>query len=642
MNTDYYKKIRNFAIIAHIDHGKSTLADRMLDLTGTVSKREMKDRVLDTLELEQERGITIKLQTARMIFNYSGEDTRFKSEEPYILNLIDTPGHVDFSYEVSRSIAASEAAILLIDATQGIQAQTLTTVYKALEYDLEIIPVINKIDLPSAQVEQTKEELFNTFGFTPDEILLASGKSGIGVIEILNHIIEKCPAPDTSKYIKGEFSGENVAPRLLIYDSFYHEHKGVVVLTKVVEGCVKKSDKLYSLGTNNEIEILELGYLRPDLVEHNELRAGEVGYIATGLKNIKTVHVGETLTSVVYKKNPPQSVPGYQPPKPMVYATLYPVNSDDFEDFSEALEKLALNDAALTYRKEHSVALGSGYVCGFLGLLHLEITQERLEKEFDIDLISTSPTVDYKVWLTTTDLSKIPNLNIAYQNEDKSFNIRAAADFPDPVFIEKVEEPWVKLEILTPEEYIGALMELCTKHRGVYKHMEYISGENGIQGRKHVNILFEIPTAEIIMNFFDTLKSISQGYASMDYTFIGYRPSEITKVEILINYEPASALSFLTHRSSAENRGRAIVAKLKDLIPKQQFNVALQAAIGSKVIARETVQQYRKDVIAKLYGGDVTRKNKLLDKQKKGKKRMKQFGKIEVPKEAFLGVLKID
>ncbi|MBP9759343.1 translation elongation factor 4 [Candidatus Dojkabacteria bacterium] len=642
MNSEYYKKIRNFAIIAHIDHGKSTLADRMLDLTGTVAKREMKDRVLDTLELEQERGITIKLQTARMQFNYSGNNENFKSEEPYVLNLIDTPGHVDFSYEVSRSIAASEAAILLIDATQGIQAQTLTTVYKALEYNLEIIPVINKIDLQSSQVEQTKEELFNTFGFREDEILLASGKSGIGVVEILNRIIEKCPTPDHSQYIKGGFQGEDVAPRLLIYDSFYHEHKGVVVLVKVVEGSIKNKDKIYSLGTNNEIEILELGYLRPDLVPQDELRAGEVGYVATGLKDIKIVHVGETLTTVEYKKNPPLSVPGYQAPKPMVYATLYPVNADDFQDFSVALEKLALNDAALSYQKEHSVALGSGYICGFLGLLHLEITQERLEKEFNIDLISTSPTVDYKVWLTTKDYSKLPNINIAYQNEDESFNIRAAAEYPDPVFVEKVEEPWVKLELLTPDEYIGSLMELCTKHRGIYKHMEYISGENAIKGRKHVNIIFEIPTAEIIMNFFDTLKSITQGYASMDYNFIGYRTSEIVKVEILVNYEPAQALSFLTHKSSAENRGRAIVAKLKEFIPKQQFNVALQASIGSKVIARETVQQYRKDVISKLYGGDVTRKNKLLDKQKKGKKRMKQFGKVEVPKEAFLSVLKID
>lgn len=642
MSENYYKKIRNFAIIAHIDHGKSTLADRMLDITGTVSKREMKDRVLDTLELEQERGITIKLQTARMSFKYSGEKAEFKSEEPYILNLIDTPGHVDFSYEVSRSIAASEAAILLVDATQGIQAQTLTTVYKALEYNLEIIPVINKVDLPSAQVKETIEELFHTFGFNEDEILLASGKSGLGVEGILNRIIEKCPTPDTSPYINGGFVGNEVAPRMLIYDSFYHEHKGVVVLVKVVEGSIKNSDKLYSLSTNNEIEVLELGYLRPDMVAQKELKAGEVGYIATGLKDIKTVHVGETLTNVTFKKNPPSVVPGYQSPKPMVYATLFPVNSDDFPEFSEAVEKLALNDAALTYKKEHSVALGSGYVCGFLGLLHLEITQERLEKEFDIDLISTSPTVDYKVWLTTTDYSKLPTINIANQNSDGSFGIRSAAEFPDPTFVEKVEEPWVRLEILTPDEYIGALMELCTKHRGIYKHMEYISGETGIQGRKHVNILFEIPTAEIITNFFDTLKSISQGYASMDYNFIEYRQSDVVKVEILINHEPAPALSFLSHKSNAESRGRAIVSKLKEFIPKQQFNIALQASIGSKIIARETIQQYRKDVIAGLYGGDRSRKNKLLDKQKRGKKRMKQFGKIEVPKEAFLSVLKID
>ncbi|MBD3363219.1 elongation factor 4 [Candidatus Dojkabacteria bacterium] len=636
MNTKYLKKIRNFSIIAHIDHGKSTLADRLLEATGAVEKRNMKDRVLDTLELEQERGITIKLQTARMKFEYTGNKEKYNSEKKYILNLIDTPGHVDFSYEVSRSLAASEGAILLVDATQGIQAQTFSTVYKALEYDLEIIPVVNKIDLPSAEVDSAKMELIDTFGFNENDIILTSGKTGEGVENLLNAIIERCPSPEiNTEKIEEE-------PRLLIYDSFYNEHKGVVVLVKLVDGEIRKNQKLISINNQTEVEPIEIGYITPKLVKQENLKKGEVGYIATGLKNIKLLHVGDTLTTYEYKEKNIEPLPGYQSPKPMVYATLFPVDADDFKEFSEALEKLALNDAALTYNRENSVALGSGYNCGFLGLLHLEITTERLDREFDLNLISTSPTVDYRVWLTTEDMSKVPNLNVAHKNNDGSFDIRSAGEFPDQTLIEKVEEPWVSLEILTPEDYIGGLMELAQAHRGVYKKMEYLSTSEIMGKRKHVLLKYEIPTAEIITTFFDNLKSISQGYASMDYEFIEYRESDIIKVKILVNYETAEGLSFLTHRENAETRGRAMVEKLKELIPRQQFKVALQAAIGGKVIARETIPAFRKDVTAKLYGGDVTRKKKLLEKQKKGKKRLKTFGNVEIPKEAFMGALKID
>ncbi|MCA9385762.1 translation elongation factor 4 [Candidatus Dojkabacteria bacterium] len=640
MGTNYASYIRNFAIIAHIDHGKSTLADRLLSETGTIALRDMKDRVLDTLELEQERGITIKLQTARMSYEYSGDNDSYVSKDPYILNLIDTPGHVDFSYEVSRSIASCEAAILLVDATQGIQAQTLTTVYKALEYDLEIIPAINKVDLPSAQVEKVTDELINTFGFSKEEIILTSGKSGIGVSELLNAIIERCPAPTVGVESKQELDSK--PPRMMIYDSFYHEHKGVVVLVKMVDGKITEQDNLFSIGSGEKVEPIEIGYMRPIMEKQKELLAGEVGYIATGLKDIKLIHVGDTLTTEKYRKGNIEQLPGYQPPKAMVYASLFPVEANDFEEFSQSLEKLALNDAALSYQREHSLALGSGYLCGFLGLLHLEITQERLEKEFDIDLISTSPTVDYKVWLTTKDMSKVPMLSVAQQNEDDSFNVRTAGEFPDPTLIEKVEEPWVRLEVLTPDEYIGNIMELCQNHRGEYKRMEYISSEAVIEGKKHVILKYEIPTAEIITTFFDTLKSATQGYATMDYEFIGYREADIVKVGVLVNSEDAGALSFLTHRDKAERRGRDLVKKLKELIPRQQFKVPIQAAIGGKVIARETIQAYRKDVTAKLYGGDVTRKKKLLEKQKKGKKRLKSFGSVEIPKEAFLGALRVD
>lgn len=620
MSTYDISKIRNFSIIAHIDHGKSTLADRIIEFTGTVEKRDSKDRILDTLELEQERGITIKLQTVRMTYS------------SYVLNLIDTPGHVDFSYEVSRSLAASEGAVLLVDATQGIQAQTLTTVYKALEHDLTIIPVVNKVDLPNAQVEQTKQELVNTFGFDYDEIVETSGKTGIGVEELLNAIVEKVPHPKDLN--------ENES-KALIFDSFYDEHKGVVALVKVVQGQIDFGENLRTLETATEVEPIELGFLTPKLTSQKHIRTGEVGYIATGLKDIKKVHIGDTITTLDAFENNHEIIPlkGYSPPKPMVFASLYPVDSDEFNEFSEAIEKLSLNDAALTVQRENSQVLGSGFMCGFLGLLHLEITTERLEREFDVSLITTMPTVEYHVKLATKDYSKIPNINIA-NIEKGMLKVRAASDFPDYTLIEEVHEPWIKIEVITPEEYIGKIMEITEKARGIYKNMEYVSGDTDIQGKKHVILKYEVPTAEIIVSYFDKLKSVSQGYASLDYEFLEYKKSEIVKVAMLVNSEEAEALSFLTHKTNADTKGRSVVAKLKDLIPKQQFKVPIQAAIGGKIIARETIPAYKKDVTAKLYGGDITRKMKLREKQKKGKKRMKMFGKVEIPKEAFLEALK--
>ncbi|MEI7579739.1 MAG: translation elongation factor 4 [bacterium] len=627
-NTD---KIRNFAIIAHIDHGKSTLADRLLEVTHTVSEREKRTRIMDTLELEQERGITIKLQTARMRYIYSGKNEKYFSEEPYILNLIDTPGHVDFSFEVSRSLAASDGAILLVDATQGIQAQTLTTVYKAFEYNLEIIPVVNKIDLPNAETNKIITDLKAVFGFSAEEIFQTSGKTGAGVTDLLNAIIEKVPP---ARNVQSEVL------RALVYDSFYDEHKGVVALVRVFEGEITQHTKLYTIGSKVDIHPIEIGYLNPSMVKSDSIDIGEVGYVATGLKEIRAIHVGDTITTFDQKENNIPPLPGYMAPKPMVYASLYPIDADDFKEFQDALEKLALNDAALTYKRESSQALGTGYLCGFLGLLHLEITQERLEREFDIDLITTSPSVEYKIELTTKDYSKLPNLNIANIRDGFLF-IKSAAEYPDNTLIKAIYEPWVKLDILTPEKYIGGIMELAQEMRGIYKSLEYVSDQY-IAGQKHVFIHYEIPTAEIITTFFDRLKSISQGYASMDYNFIEYRKSDISKVNIIINYEVVEALSFLTHKSNAEHKGRTAATKLKELIPRQQFQVPIQAAINMKVIARETITAYRKDVTAKLYGGDVTRKIKLLEKQKKGKKKMKMIGRVEIPKEVFLKALRTD
>lgn len=636
---NYLKNIRNFCIIAHIDHGKSTLADRLIEFTGTMQKRDIKDRVMDTLELEQERGITIKLQTARLDYRKKGE--------LFYLNLIDTPGHVDFSYEVSRSVAASEGALLLVDASQGIQAQTLTTIYKAMEYDLKIIPVLNKVDLPNAEVERVKKEVIETFGFKEEEIILASGKTGIGTQDILDAIVVRVPPPDkdNSLIYLDIPEEEREETRALVFDAFFHEYKGVIALVKLVSGEIKKKEKLFLTGSQYEIDPIEIGYLKPKMIVQENLVEGEVGYIATGLKDINKVHSGDTIVhahpSGRHKKFKP--LMGYQKPLSMVFASLYPVEASDYEDFKDALERLSINDAALSYQKEYSQALGTGFVCGFLGLLHLEITQERLEREFDINLISTTPTVEFKVHLTTTDYSKLPYIKTS--NIDIETNIamiRTAAEFPDGSLFDEVQEPWVKLEILTPEDYIGEIMELAQKSRGIYKSMNYMN--KGNSGKKHATLVYEIPTVEIIINFFDKLKSVSHGYASMDYSFIGYRPGDITKVIIMINGEEVEPLSFLAHKDMALTRSKELVNKLKDIIPKQQFKVPIQAALGAptNIIARETIQAFRKDVTAKLYGGDETRKKKLLQKQKKGKQKLKTFGKIEIPKEAFLAALKID
>ena len=657
-------RIRNFCIIAHIDHGKSTLADRLIEHTGAVLRREMKDRMLDTLELEQERGITIKLQTARLNFPYKREQSKVedKSTLPengeYILNLIDTPGHVDFSYEVSRSVAASEGCLLLVDVTQGVQAQTLTTVYKAMEYNLKIIPVLNKVDMDIAETERVKAEVMETFGFAEEEIILASGKTGIGVPDILNAIVERIPAPDkfsSQVYTPeqsdldamdntpvGEATNFTGTTKALIFDAFFHEYKGATALVKVISGEIKKNEKLFMIGTGTEVTPIEIGYLTPKMLKTDLIREGEVGYVATGLKDIHVVHSGDTITKWETDgshKNI-EILTGYKSPKPMVYASLYPVEASDYPQFAEALEKLSLNDAALTYQKEYSQALGTGFVCGFLGLLHLEITQDRLEREYGIDLIGTTPTVEFRVQLTSKDYGKI-GVNVSnIETETNIATIRTAAEFPEPTYSAEIYEPWVKLELITPEEYIGPVMELCQKHRAVYKSMHFLSRLSN--NSKHAVIEYEMPTVEIIVNFFDKLKSISHGYASMDYSFLDYRQGDIVKVGILVNEEPVEALSFLTHRSNSQRRGKEIVEKLKDIIPRQNFKVPIQAAIGGNVIARETIAAYKKDVLAKLYGGDITRKLKLLENQKKGKKKMKTFGKVEIPKEAFLEALKVE
>lgn len=668
------KHIRNFCIIAHIDHGKSTLADRLIEFTGAMEKRDIKDRVLDTLELEQERGITIKLQTARLKYNYTGEKAE-KGE--YILNLIDTPGHVDFSYEVSRSVAASEGALILVDVTQGIQAQTLSTVYKAMEYDLKLIPVLNKVDLPNAEVERVKNEVIETFGFDESEIILASGKTGIGSKEILDAIVERIAPPDKNNSLiyvmatgntpplareesRSDFlpagrqeevenniksltsSKPNEAVQALVFDAFYHEYKGVVALVKIVSGNIPAKKDLYMISTDTVISPIEIGYLSPKMIVSNGIFEGEVGYVATGLKDIKKVHSGDTITLTALDGSHKQVSPllGYQKPQSMVYASLYPVDADDYPQFAEAIEKLSLNDSAFSYEKEYSQALGSGFVCGFLGLLHLEVTQERLDREFNIDLISTTPTVQFKIKLGTRDYSKVPAINVSkIDTETNIATIRTAAEFPDGSLYEYVEEPWVKMEIMTPEEYVGGIMELAQANRGIYKQMNFTSKNSNT--KKHVVLVYEMPTVEIITNFFDKLKSISRGYASMDYSFIEYRRSDIAKVTILINGEEVLPLSFLSHRDSARRRGKDLVEKLKDIVPKQNFKVPIQAAIGGDIMARETIQAYRKDVTAGMYGGDESRKKKLLNKQKKGKKRAKMFGKVEVPKEAFLAALKV-
>jgi GTP-binding protein LepA len=596
--------IRNFCIIAHIDHGKSTLADRLLEITGTIDKRDMKAQLLDTMELEQERGITIKLQPVRM--QWQGVQ----------LNLIDTPGHVDFSYEVSRSLAACEGAILVVDATQGIEAQTLANVYLAMDHGLEIIPVLNKIDLPAAEPELRAEEIEKLLGFPAEEVLQVSAKEGTGVPELLNKIVDQVPSPEKNPIFKEHAKiFENEDTKALIFDSTFDTYRGVVSSVRVFSGEIKKGDKLNLLRSNRKIDALEVGFLNPKYSPTPSLRTGEVGYIVTGLKNVIDAKVGETLFHG--KTENPLSLPGYKEVTPFVYAGIYPIVGDDFGILRKALEKLALNDASLKYEAEHSASLGNGFRVGFLGLLHLDIIQERLEREFDLDILVTAPSVSY---------------NIIRKNDEKT-KISNPSEMPDAGTYEEMEEPWMKITILCPASYIGAVMELCTSRHGISKNIQYTS-EN------RVEMFFEIPLASIITDFYDDLKSLTAGYASMSYEPIGMRVGNLVRLDILVAGDRVDALSQIVHRDDAYHIGAKWCEKLKGIIPKAQFAIAIQAAIGGNIIARETISALRKDVTAKLYGGDVTRKNKLLKKQKAGKKRLKQFGKVTIPQDAFFAMMK--
>lgn len=614
--------IRNFSIVAHIDHGKSTLSDRLLEVTGTIDKRKLHDQFMDTLELEQERGITIKLQTARMNYTFEGQK--------YVLNLIDTPGHVDFSYEVSRSLAACEGALLLIDASQGIEAQTISNAFKALEHDLVIIPVVNKIDLPNAEPEKRAAEFCDMFGFKKEEILFTSGKTGEGVDKLLDEIIRRVPPPggDQEAKLQG-----------LIFDSFYDDHKGVVAQVRIVNGKYSENDfksrrKVRFIATKNEIPPLEIGYMTPILVEGKELTAGEVGYLATGQKEIQNVRVGDTIT---LSDDPAESLPGYEKAKPMVYAGFYPTDANQQVEFREALEKLALNDAALSYTPESSQALGFGFRCGFLGLLHMEIIQERLEREHNIDLVITAPSVEYKVKLQG---EKFKNLDFKPSDFDQNgrLTITSAAQLPDMSYVQEIFEPWVEAEIITPEEYVGDLMTLCQEKRGIYKNTEYMQSLSSSLNR--VILKYEMPLAEIITDFFDKLKSLSHGYASLDYRFKDYISGDIVRLDILVHSEKVDALSTLVARENAYYDGKKLVERLKDVIPRHLFKVTIQAAIGGKIIAREDISPLKADVLRVLSGGDHRRKMKHLERQKEGKKRLKMFGSVTIPQEAFLAVLK--
>ncbi len=593
--------IRNFSIIAHIDHGKSTLADRLIEYTGTLTKREMEEQILDSMDLERERGITIKAQAVRSI--YTARDG-----QEYMLNFIDTPGHVDFTYEVSRALAACEGALLVIDATQGIEAQTLANVYLALDNDLEIIPVINKIDLPSADPERVKHEIEDVIGIDASEAVLTSAKTGIGIEDVLEAIVAKIPAPegDAQKPLKA-----------LVFDSKFDAYKGVVLYFRVIDGRVRKGMKIRMMATGAEFEVTEVGVFKPNPVIVDELDAGQVGFLAAAIKNVKDARVGDTITDA---NNPAdEALPGYRKATPMVYCGLYPVENSDYDNLRDALEKLQLNDASLVFEPETSVALGFGFRCGFLGLLHMDVIKERLEREYNLALITTAPNVIYEVFRTNGDVELVDN----------------PSNFPDPTVIDHVEEPYVNATIIVPKDYVGAVMELSQEKRGEYENMTYLD-------ETRVMIHYALPLSEIIFDYFDRLKSATRGYASLDYELAGYRASDLVKVDILLNSDPVDALSAIVHREKATVRGRQLVEKLRSLIPRQMFEIPVQAAIGNKIIARENVRALRKDVLAKCYGGDISRKRKLLEKQKEGKKRMKQVGSVELPQEAFMAILKMD
>ena len=595
------KKIRNFCIIAHIDHGKSTIADRLIEYTGTLQKREMEAQVLDSMDLERERGITIKAQSVRIL--YKAQDG-----EEYILNLIDTPGHVDFSYEVSRSLAACEGALLVVDAAQGVEAQTLANVYLALEHDLEIIPVINKIDLPSADPDRVKQEIEDIIGLDASDAVLCSAKSGIGIPDILEAIVNKVPAPPDK-------SDEPI--RALIFDSRFDAYKGAIAYVRVKEGSIKAKDTIRMMHDKKDFDVTELGIFTPNLVPVQELPCGSVGCIAASIKNVKDCHVGDTVTLANNPASEP--LPGYRKAVSMVYCGLYPTESKDYENLRDALEKLQLNDAALEYEAETSLALGFGFRCGFLGLLHMDVIQERLEREYNLTLITTAPSVNYKVYKTNGEMLEVDN----------------PAKLPPPTEIDYIEEPYVKATTIVPKDFVGTIMELSQDKRGEYQSMEYLD-------ETRVSVVYHLPLSEIIYDYFDKLKSATKGYASLDYELIGYKQSPMVKMDILLNGDPVDALSIIVHKDRAATRGRALAEKLKELIPRQMFEIPIQAAVGTKIVARETVKAWRKDVLAKCYGGDISRKRKLLEKQKAGKKRMKSVGSVEIPQEAFMAILKVE
>lgn len=595
------KKIRNFCIIAHIDHGKSTIADRLIEYTGTLQKREMEAQVLDSMDLERERGITIKAQSVRIL--YKAQDG-----EEYILNLIDTPGHVDFSYEVSRSLAACEGALLVVDAAQGVEAQTLANVYLALEHDLEIIPVINKIDLPSADPDRVKQEIEDIIGLDASDAVLCSAKSGIGIPDILEAIVNKVPAPPDKS---------DEPTRALIFDSRFDAYKGAIAYVRVKEGSIKAKDTIRMMHDKKDFDVTELGIFTPNLVPVQELQCGSVGCIAASIKNVKDCYVGDTVTLA---NNPAtEPLPGYRKAVSMVYCGLYPTESKDYENLRDALEKLQLNDAALEYEAETSLALGFGFRCGFLGLLHMDVIQERLEREYNLTLITTAPSVNYKVYKTNGEMLEVDN----------------PAKLPPPTEIDYIEEPYVKATTIVPKDFVGTIMELSQDKRGEYQSMEYLD-------ETRVSVVYHLPLSEIIYDYFDKLKSATKGYASLDYELIGYKQSPMVKMDILLNGDPVDALSIIVHKDRAATRGRALAEKLKELIPRQMFEIPIQAAVGTKIVARETVKAWRKDVLAKCYGGDISRKRKLLEKQKAGKKRMKSVGSVEIPQEAFMAILKVE